>query len=293
MHAEVRGEQRRVEARAKRELLAQHTAGGEARHRPDHELASPADDALVRAVIVRHRDLVAIRREALDRLVRTCGTTAQRGEHDIGHLERAGRQGSHERVRGGLGDHLRDHHAGPFSEAVSRDRVGCDARASERRREQPTEREDPRTAQLEVARCHGPRLRGGDGERDLRGRAANVRGYIVAVDRERRLDARKHERELAARGGEARGCEPEVGSSAPRGAAIEDLVGERDPRRGRIEQREAHRARGDGGAGETVAERFDRGSGQREPRLSERATVPHLPRLPHRGWELARLAGGT
>src|SRR3954465_12507118 len=114
-----------MKPRLERQLLAQHAARGEAFERDLHAIAATAHDALVRTVVVRDRDLI----ETRERGRGTGGATPERGEHDVGHLERTDRQGADERLRGRRWDHFGYHHPGPFAEAVPRDRRGRDATA--------------------------------------------------------------------------------------------------------------------------------------------------------------------
>ncbi len=143
MRCDVVREQRRVESRSERQLLTQHTALVETLDGDRDRTATAAHDALMRAVVVRDGDVVELPSSAA-----AASFAADGGEHDIGDLEAAGLQIAHERVSDRRRDHLARDHARPLAHAVARDRVGHDAEPRHRRREQATEGERTRAADL-------------------------------------------------------------------------------------------------------------------------------------------------
>ena len=172
---------------------------------------------------------------------------ADRGEHDVGNFEAAGRQVAHERV-----DRLgRDQLATRPSRSTRRccGRRSPRARTPSRRIAAASKRPSANTPWPRVSSSRDDRRRSASTPRRSRGtrhaerRAARRRCWPRTSPR------RRGTRTRACRPSRASGSrrEPDVVVAAPRLAAIEHFSGEREPLGRRIEHREPHAAARDRG----------------------------------------------
>ncbi len=143
---QVGGEQRRVEAGAERQLLGHDLALlGPVERGTDH-VGRRADHRLVGAVLVRHVGVV----DAGDQSGSRARPAADRGEDDVGDLDRSGLEALEELVDERTGDHPRDDLTGPLTEAVPGDGVGADPEAGQRLGQQAPDDHDALPLRLEV-----------------------------------------------------------------------------------------------------------------------------------------------